>query len=133
MKWRWPWQSVQVADLVERRRVGEHELAEKRIADLKATIAKQDADYTQLFGEYVALTRPPVVVKHENGTGPAKPRSAVAEAIRRESAGDPGLAGYLVKRAAELKAEGKTPEEIAEALSKWDSSENAGQPGGIVT
>lgn len=50
-------------------------------------------------------------------------RSVVAEAIKAQSEGDPRLARYLSKRAQELKAENKRPEEIAAELANWQTTE----------
>lgn len=50
-------------------------------------------------------------------------RSVVAEAIKAQSEGDPRLARYLSKRAQELKAENRRPEEIAAELANWQTTE----------
>lgn len=50
-------------------------------------------------------------------------RSVVGEAIKAQSEGDPRLARYLSKRAQELKAENKRPEEIALELANWQTTE----------
>jgi hypothetical protein len=54
---------------------------------------------------------------------PARPKSVIAQAIAEESGGDSKLARWFWKRAGELKAENKTPEEIARALRQWQTSE----------
>ncbi len=72
--------------------------------------------------KWMALAFPPVVVPPDIPRQPSVP-SVVAQTIKDESGGDPRLAAWFRKRASELRAEGKSPEEIAAQLGTWQSTE----------
>ena len=59
---------------------------------------------------------------------PTREPSVIAKAITEEAGNDARLAAYLRKRAVELKREHKdwTPEQIAEQLGSWQSTETEG-------
>ena len=54
---------------------------------------------------------------------PARKKSPISDVIKQESGGDPRLAGYLRKRARQLRSEGKAPADIASELQRWSSTE----------
>lgn len=54
---------------------------------------------------------------------PGRAVSVIAQTIREESGGDERTARYLWKRAGELRAENKKPEEIAQELRSWQTTE----------
>ncbi len=70
----------------------------------------------------------PVPSSPVTATPVREPRTpdVVQQAIRDEAAGDSRLAGHLRKRANELKAEGKNPEEIAQELRTWQTTADEG-------
>lgn len=74
------------------------------------------------------LTPKPATIVTQNGTTDLTPRpeSVVAKAIRDEAGGDSRLAAWLRKRASQLRADGKQPEEIAEQLRSWQTTETEG-------
>lgn len=115
---RWPWQSREVANQIERRRVD----VEERLRDLQAK-------YDALLKSHLAYLTPTTTTA--NGAVPSalprepRPKSAIAAAIKQEAQGDGRLAAYLHKRARELKAEHPmmSDEGIALLLSTWESTE----------
>lgn len=70
----------------------------------------------------LAATLKQPVVMPSTPANPVK-KSPIAEAIQRESGGDPRLAGYFRKRVTELRKEGKTDGDIVELLGKWSTTE----------
>jgi hypothetical protein len=59
---------------------------------------------------------------------PPRVKSAIAEAIREEAAGDTRLAGWYWKRVRTLKAEGKTEGDIVAEIRSWVTTEDEPQP-----
>lgn len=87
-------------------------LAEKANAEAWREMAMKLAD---------ALKQPAPVLAAAPIT--KRKKSGIADAIQRESGGDPRLAGYLRKRASKLKKEGKTEADIIEVLGQWSTTE----------
>src|SRR3990167_5357001 len=88
-------------------------------------LATERERYDALLARYHDAVAPPHVLAENGSTSsPNVPRarSAVAEAIRAEAAGEPRLAAYLYKRARELRSLNPraTDEEIAGELARWD-------------
>lgn len=114
---RWPWQSVTVADVVERRRVGEATRFEAQIADLKAALALADTRYDDLLDKYHAL----------RGGGAAIPAvlsepSVVDEAIdemARRFGNSTRLRRVLQDYARKAKLKGTDDEAIAAGIRDW--------------
>lgn len=119
MRLRWPWQSVQIADQIERRRVD----TEERLRDLQAK-------YDTLLAAHLAYltpTRTSVAGSPEAMPDPAvrRPPSPVSVAIKELAQGDGRLATYFRKRANDLRGEfpGMSEEGIASLLGRWETSE----------
>lgn len=113
-----PWQSREVANQIERRRVE----TEERLRDLQTK-------YDALLASHLAYLSPTQTTA--NGAVPAerplepRPKSVIAAAIKQEAQGDGRLASYLHKRARELKAEhpGMSDDGIALMLGQWQTTE----------
>lgn len=87
------------------------------------------AEYRAMQSRYFDAVTPrqPTLTYTEPANEPVKKRpSPIAAAIKQESGGDPRLAGYLRKRARELRAEGMVPADIAVELVRWQTTEEAG-------
>ncbi len=129
----WPWVSRAHLDAVERSHASTVEFWKERSLVSEREVATYKSVNEQLFVElkaaqerYVATVErvafPPVTVTPDIPRQPSVP-SVVAQTIKDESGGDPRLAAWFRKRASELRAEGKTPEEIAAQLGTWQSTE----------
>jgi hypothetical protein len=70
-----------------------------------------------------ALLTPAVQAVPEPPVRPTQ-SSLVAETIHAESGGNPRLAAHFWKRVRELRREGKSDGDIADQLSKWQSTED---------
>jgi len=119
---RWPWQSVQVADVIERRRVGEAMLHEREVADLRQALAEERQRFAELLALH--LTPPTPTVTTMSGVVELAPRQKdpIAEKIHAESGGDPRIAAHFRKLASDLRKDGKSTEEILEAIG-WTTKE----------
>jgi hypothetical protein len=131
---RWPW--VSRANAREERRVNDLE-AERRITRDREALLVRQADvaemrYAALLEKYHALkvvgATPPVipVIIPAEPVAP-KPLSPIAQVIREQTSGggrhDHALASHLWTYANQLKAGGKTEDEIVGALVEWQTSE----------
>lgn len=109
------------------------EQSRDEVAMLRAALSRQLDRYEALFVKYDALavqamtpvssspTPATVATPTPQSPAPREP-SPVAERIRQESGGDPKLASHFWKYAAELKKQGKSPEEIAELIG-WTTTD----------
>ncbi len=105
----------------------------------QALVAELRAECRELRRQCGELTTTVCAMKMQGAApiahapAPAAPRTPdlVAQAIQqqvRESSGDEGLRAYLWAYARDLKADGKSPEEIAGAMTRWESSETWSAP-----
>jgi len=100
-----------------------HELAlrvtepPKQTVDVKPASTAEDAARLEDIARSAAMPLVPV--------SDSRVRSVIAQTIKDEAAGNPKIAQWLHKRARELRAENKTPEEIAAALRQWQTTEEA--------
>lgn len=95
----------------------------ERAGELRWTVEEMGKRYDAMAERYHALAAPPKPEMAEAAPLIDRVPSIVTQAIKDESGGDPRLAAHLRKRANELKAEKKTPEEIVAQLSTWQSTE----------
>lgn len=130
---RLPWVSREMYEDLRR-------LTAAAVGDLHSALASEHKRYDRLLTMYHELALrvsgpPPVSVARAFGQtedipvilnkteGPVRVASVIAQTIREEAGGDERTARYLWKRAGELRAENKKPEEIAQELRAWQTTE----------
>jgi FtsZ-binding cell division protein ZapB len=95
---------------------------------LQQTTEYWQTRYDTLLDKYHELAQPKVAEKEVPGVPAERVTSPVTDAIRAESGGNPRLAQYLSRRAAELRRENPkaSAEDIAGMLQSWSSTEDDG-------
>ena len=136
-----PWQSREIANQIERRRVDTAEQLARRTAEC-AEWSRLCADATNRYDEmvrnyhalldkYVALATRPLpqtIITREHEPlpeAPARELSVIDAVIRLEAKGDHRLARYFRARAKRLKDDHPhwTDQQVATELSRWETAE----------
>jgi hypothetical protein len=123
---KWPWVSRATYDISVALNTQAHGFLRARDQEISGLLAERHAAeqrYSDLLAKYHELAMPKtpavpaaVVIEHE-------PPDAVTKVIREQAGRDPKLLAHFRKYARDLKAQGKTEDQIIGALVAWQTSE----------